>query len=185
MEKESQINMVKTSIGIINLDTIQRTAHRIVETSEEKIESSFWLQAEKKLISSYMALIFLTFPKKEWEFETLVALINASEYREDDNNFKNPVDYAFYYLEKWVNNSWNGDEKFEGKNRNYVFLKHFPIPSDTLETNQINQIKLAIKLYKEYKAIAGINAKQIQTACLMHIAEFTEKENLKETSPLF
>ncbi len=169
------------NLDTINLDTIQRTANRIIETSEEKTADSFLLQAEKQLLSSYIALIFLTFPKEEWNFETLVALINASEYREDDRNFKNPVDYAFYYLEKWIKNSWRGNEKSEGKNKDYIFLKRYPIPSDAFE---IHRIEKAIKLYKEYKLTAGINHKQIQASCLVHIAEFQEKEKMNGNSPL-
>ena len=39
----------------------------------------FWIKAEKMLYMSYIALIMTMCPKEEWNFETLIEFINASE----------------------------------------------------------------------------------------------------------
>ena len=39
-------------------------------------------------------------PKEEKNFKTLLEMIDASEVREDDETFKNPIDHLFEALEK-------------------------------------------------------------------------------------
>ena len=51
----------------------------------------------------YTALIgylYYEAPEEEQNFESLLAFIDASEVREEDENFKNAVDYIFDALEK-------------------------------------------------------------------------------------
>ena len=38
--------------------------------------------------------------EEEQNFNKLLEFLNASEVREDDEDYKNPVDMMFYYLEK-------------------------------------------------------------------------------------
>lgn len=67
------------------------------------------MKAEKLLYTAYIALIFTLYPEKEQNFETLIELINASECREDDEEFKNTVDVQFEMLEHWLNNDFTQD----------------------------------------------------------------------------
>ena len=52
------------------------------------------------LYCALMGYIFYEAPPHEQNFNTLVAMINAMEVREDDDNFKNPVDLLFDALEE-------------------------------------------------------------------------------------
>ena len=60
----------------------------------------FWRNAEMLLYCALMGYIFYEAPPHEQNFNTLVAMINAMEVREDDDNFKNPVDLLFDALEE-------------------------------------------------------------------------------------
>ncbi len=55
---------------------------------------SIVLLDKKEMIFLYEA------PIEEQNFETVLAFIDASEVREEDENFKNAVDYMFDALEK-------------------------------------------------------------------------------------
>lgn len=60
----------------------------------------FWVKAEKLLYQAYLSLIISKFPKEEQNLPTLMDLISYSTVKEDDENFKNPVDYLFEALEQ-------------------------------------------------------------------------------------
>lgn len=66
----------------------------------EKAGEDFWTKAERLLYMAYIGLIYYEAPKSEQNFETLLMLINMSETREEDENFKNAVDLKFEDLEK-------------------------------------------------------------------------------------
>ena len=63
-------------------------------------EQDFWVKSEKLLYQSYLSLIISKFPKKEQNLGTLIDLLSYSTVREDDEDYKNPVDYLFEALEK-------------------------------------------------------------------------------------
>ncbi|EFM25841.1 TraG/TraD family protein [Peptoniphilus duerdenii ATCC BAA-1640] len=67
---------------------------------EEKSTEDFWVKAEKLYYTALIGYIFYEAPKEEQNFTTLLAMIDASEVREEDENFKNAVDYMFEALEK-------------------------------------------------------------------------------------
>ncbi|WP_409968051.1 type IV secretory system conjugative DNA transfer family protein [Bengtsoniella intestinalis] len=60
----------------------------------------FWVKAETLLYTALMGYIWYEAPVEEQNFNTLIEFINASEVREDDEDFKNPVDLMFDKLEK-------------------------------------------------------------------------------------
>ena len=60
----------------------------------------FWVKSEKLLYQSYLSLIISKFPKEEQNLPTLMDLISYSTVKEDDENFKNPIDYLFEALEQ-------------------------------------------------------------------------------------
>ena len=66
----------------------------------QKSSDPFWRNAEMLLYCALMGYIFYEAPSHEQNFNTLVAMINAMEVREDDDNFKNPVDLLFDALEE-------------------------------------------------------------------------------------
>lgn len=62
---------------------------------EGKGGDEFWEKAEKLLYSALIGYIHYEAPEEEQNFSTLLELINAMEVREDDEEFKNPVDLMF------------------------------------------------------------------------------------------
>ncbi len=60
----------------------------------------FWEKAEKLLYTALIAYIHYEAPVEEQNFATLLEFLNAMEVREDDEDFKNPVDLMFEALEK-------------------------------------------------------------------------------------
>ncbi|GAB0171765.1 type IV secretory system conjugative DNA transfer family protein [Lysinibacillus sp. CTST325] len=63
-------------------------------------KQDFWVKAEKLLYQAYLSLIIAKFPKEEQNLPTLMDLISYSTVKEDDEEFKNPVDYLFEALEE-------------------------------------------------------------------------------------
>ena len=60
----------------------------------------FWEKAETLLYSALIGYIHYEAPEEEQNFATLIEFINAMEVREDDEEFKNPVDLMFDELEE-------------------------------------------------------------------------------------
>ena len=65
----------------------------------EKATEDFWVKAEKLLYSALIGYIWYEAPEEEQNFSTLLEFINASETREEDEEFKNAVDELFEELE--------------------------------------------------------------------------------------
>lgn len=62
---------------------------------ESKGSDEFWLKAETLLYTALIGYIHYEAPEEEQNFSTLLEMINAMEVREDDEEFKNPVDMMF------------------------------------------------------------------------------------------
>ena len=60
----------------------------------------FWTKAETLLYCALVAYIVFEGPEEERNMNTLVEMINSMEVREDDEGFKNAVDYMFDGLAK-------------------------------------------------------------------------------------
>ena len=67
---------------------------------EGKAGDDFWLKAETLLYTALIGYIYFEAPEHEQNFSTLIEFINASEVREDDEDFKNPVDLMFDALKE-------------------------------------------------------------------------------------
>lgn len=65
---------------------------------EGKAGDEFWEKAEKLLYSALIGYIHYEAPEEEQNFSTLLEMLNAMEVREDDEEFKNPVDLMFEEL---------------------------------------------------------------------------------------
>ena len=73
----------------------------IVNTKGEGQQSGedFWVKAEKLYYTALIAYIWYEAPQEEQNFAMLIDMIDASEAREDDENFKNAIDLLFEELE--------------------------------------------------------------------------------------
>ena len=74
----------------------------VANTKGEGAQSGeeFWTNAEKLLYAALIGYIWYECVEEEQNFATLLDMINASEVREDDEDFKNPVDLMFEELEE-------------------------------------------------------------------------------------
>ena len=67
---------------------------------EGKEGDPFWTKSETLLYCALVAYIVFEGPEEERNMNTLVEMINSMEVREDDETFKNAVDYMFDGLER-------------------------------------------------------------------------------------
>lgn len=88
----------------------------------------FWVKAERLLFTAYTAYIVSYCEPSERNFVSLLAMIDASETREDDENFENAIDLMFKDIE-----FGNADEDIEADPDSF-----------------------AVRQYKKYKLAAGV-----------------------------
>ena len=82
-------------------DILKLVTNLIANTNGEgKSGDDFWVKAETLLYTALIGYIYFEAPENEQNFSTLIEFINASEVREDDEDFQNPVDLMFEALEK-------------------------------------------------------------------------------------
>ena len=82
---------------------ILKLANTIIANTKgegEKSSEDFWVKAERLLYCALIGFIYYEAPEEEQNFATLLEFLNASEAREDDEEFKNAVDLLFEELEK-------------------------------------------------------------------------------------
>ncbi|PGK19271.1 VirD4-like conjugal transfer protein, CD1115 family [Bacillus cereus] len=87
---------------VYNEQDILKLVHTIIaNTSGDGPKGDpFWEKAESLLYQAYFSLIVSKFPKEEQHLGTLMDLILYSTVKEDDEDYKNPMDYLFEELEK-------------------------------------------------------------------------------------
>lgn len=66
----------------------------------EKSSEDFWVKAERLLYCALIGYIYYEAPESEKNFTTLLEMINASEAKEDDEDYESPIDLMFKRLEK-------------------------------------------------------------------------------------
>lgn len=108
----------------------------------------FWVKAERLLFTAYTAYIVNYCEPSERNFVSLLAMIDASETREDDENFENAIDLMFKDIE-----FGNIDEGIEADPDSF-----------------------AVRQYKKYKLAAGKTAKSILISCGARLAPFDIQE---------
>ena len=83
-------------------DILKLVTTIIANTKGEGQQSGedFWVKAEKLYYTALIGYIWYEGREEEKNFITLLEMINASEAREDDEEFKNPVDLMFDELEE-------------------------------------------------------------------------------------
>lgn len=60
----------------------------------------FWEEAEKLLLSALVSYLIFEAPIEEQNFAMIMEMLNAFEVREEDESFKNAIDYLFEDLEE-------------------------------------------------------------------------------------
>ena len=128
----------------------------IANTKGEGAQSGedFWVKAERLLFTAYVAYIIKYCKKEEQNFVSLLAMIDASETREEDESFENAIDLMFKDIE-----FGNVDEGIEADPDSF-----------------------AVRQYKKYKLAAGKTAKSILVSCGARLAPFDIKEVRKITA---
>lgn len=143
-------------------------------SSQQPSGDDFWVKAEKLLYTAYIALIFAMYPEEQWNFETLIDMINASECREDDEEFKNAIDLEFELLECWLNDMVHNDPEVMTEYQDLFEVKP--------DAEQRRLGAFALKQFKAYKLAAGKTAKSILISCSTRLAPFAIDEVLEITS---
>lgn len=108
----------------------------------------FWVKAERLLFTAYVAYIVKYCKKSERNFVSLLTMIDASETREDDEEFENAIDLMFKDIEF-------GNEE---------------------EGIEADPDSFAVRQYHKYKLAAGKTAKSILVSCGARLAPFDIKE---------
>ncbi len=143
-------------------------------SSQQPSGDDFWVKAEKLLYTAYIALIFAMYPEDEWNFETLIDMINNSECREDDEEFKNSIDLEFEIVECWLNGTKHDDPD--------VMEDYADLFETKPDAEQRRMGAFALKQFKAYKLAAGKTAKSILISCSTRLAPFAIDEVLEITS---
>ena len=143
-------------------------------SSQQPSGDDFWVKAEKLLYTAYIALIFAMYPEDEWNFETLIDMINNSECREDDEEFKNSIDLEFEIVECWLNGTKHEDPD--------VMEDYADLFETKPDAEQRRMGTFALKQFKAYKLAAGKTAKSILISCSTRLAPFAIDEVLEITS---
>ena len=143
-------------------------------SSQQPSGDDFWVKAEKLLYTAYIALIFAMYPEDQWNFETLIDMINNSECREEDEEFKNAIDLEFELVECWLNGKTHDDPD--------VMADYGDLFETKPDAEQRRLGAFALKQFKAYKLAAGKTAKSILISCSTRLAPFAIDEVLEITS---
>lgn len=136
----------------------------LITSTKEKGEKSadqFWENSERLLYMALIGYIYYELNEEEHNFASLIRMINSMEVREDDETFKNPVDYMFEELEI-------GTEEFCRKYELQIE------PDREIKPPQPEHF--ALSQYKKYKLAAGKTAKSILISCGVRLAAFDVKQ---------
>ena len=122
----------------------------ILNTKGEGAQATedFWVKAERLLFTALVAYIVNYCQPSEQNFVSLLAMIDASETREDDESFENAIDLMFKDIE-----FGNKEEGIEADPDSF-----------------------AVRQYKKYKLAAGKTAKSILISCGARLAPFDIQE---------
>ena len=92
--KEAYIRSEKDILKLVN------TLIANTKGEGEKSSEDFWVKAERLYYCALIGYIWYEAPDEEKNIITLLDMINASEAKEDDENYKSPVDLLFDRLEE-------------------------------------------------------------------------------------
>ena len=128
----------------------------------EKSGEDFWVKAERLLYCALIGYIYYEAPEEEKNFITLLDLINASEAREDDENYKSPVDMLFDRLAE------REPEHFAVKQ----YVKFKQAAGKTLKSILIScGARLAPFDIKELRDLMEYDELELDTFCLLYTSD--------------
>jgi type IV secretion system protein VirD4 len=136
----------------------------LITSTKEKGEKSadqFWENSERLLYMALIGYIYYELNEDEHNFASLLRMINSMEVRENDEAFKNPVDYMFEELEIGTK----------------AFCKKYNVtltPDREIKPPQPEHF--ALSQYKKYKLAAGKTAKSILISAGVRLSAFDVKE---------
>lgn len=122
---------------------IMKIADALIEgtTTGKQQGEQFWLDAERLLYNALIGYIWYTGTEEEKNFSTLLDMVNAMEIREDDDTFKNAVDYMF-------------DELAEDDPENYAVLQYVKFKQAAGKTARSIMITVGARLARfDIKAV--------------------------------
>ena len=145
-------------------------------SGEQNKGEDFWVKAERLLYTAYIAMMFCVLAPEERTFRSLIEMINLSVVKEEDENYKNTIDWEFEAVEKWINNNVNEETDTTIMKMFGSLLKQKPTEE------QISIGRFACKQYRSYKLAAGKTAKSILISCSARLASFSIDKILEITS---
>jgi type IV secretion system protein VirD4 len=136
----------------------------LITSTKEKGEKSadqFWENSERLLYMALIGYIYYELNEDEHNFASLLRMINSMEVRENDEAFKNPVDYMFEELEIGTK----------------AFCKKYNVTlTPDREVKPPQPEHFALSQYKKYKLAAGKTAKSILISAGVRLSAFDVKE---------
>lgn len=143
---------------------------------QENKGEDFWVKAERLLYTAYIAMMFCVLPQEERTFRSLIDMINLSVVKEDNENYKNVIDWQFEAIEKWISHTVN-------EQTDAVIMQMFgSLLVNPPTEEQISIGRFACKQYRAYKLAAGKTAKSILISCSARLASFSIDKILEITS---
>ena len=133
-----------------------------------KAGDPLWENSERLLYTSLIALLRDWFPPEDYNLPGLLTLLSMAETREDDENFKSPLDLLFLQIEegKRVVDDSSITVSWESSNfkRNYDGVR--PADCGGLSSDE----DFALMNYKNFKVAAGMALKSVIISCNVRLA---------------
>ena len=152
---------------------------------EGKASDPFWENAERMLYTALIALLRDWFPPKDYNLPSLLTLLSLAEAREDDENYKSPLDLIFYQIEsgKRYAKTGHNQAKRAGLTRDFGtsakegwswVASNFRRNTDGLCPADVSGLTpdqdFALLNYKNFKVAAGKTLKSIIISCNVRLA---------------
>ena len=110
-----------------DIDTLATT---IINNTNDKNHSAgekFWEDSERSLLKALIAYLYSQAPKEEQNFATLMYMLEHLEAREEDENYKSPVDLlfedlAFFEPENYALSQYKTYKKGAGKTLKSILI---------------------------------------------------------------
>ena len=141
---------------------IMKVADALIEgtTTGKQQGEQFWLDAERLLYNALIGYIWTEGTEEERNFGTLLDMVNAMEIREDDDSFKNAVDYMF-------------DELQEKDPENYAVLQYLKFKQAAGKTARSIMITVGARLSRfDIKAV-----REVMSEDEMHLDELGDEKS--------
>ncbi len=139
-----------------------KVADALIEgtTTGKQQGEQFWLDAERLLYNALIGYIWTEGTEEERNFGTLLDMVNAMEIREDDDSFKNAVDYMF-------------DELQEKDPENYAVLQYLKFKQAAGKTARSIMITVGARLSRfDIKAV-----REVMSEDEMHLDDLGDEKS--------